>query len=271
MTETRTCAVCGGEVTRRDAQFCSYPCSVVVRRSTIPTEKACVSCGVTMTRREREAAKDWRNRETCSTQCRYAYISRRISEVQPAFIPPPKNCEVCGKSFHKRREESYTTFKAKKACSVTCAAALVSRARSVDWQPRVCTNCGASFSIRGGEKGKYFSKRKCCSPECQFDQMIRVRLKGNPSQHPYPRAWNRALKDQVRQRDGYACQECGVVENGRAHHVHHIDYVKENLIPSNLITLCHSCHGRTCNRANKAYFITRYQAIMAEREREKAA
>ena len=43
------------------------------------------------------------------------------------------------------------------------------------------------------------------------------------------------------------------MENGRRLCVHHIDYDKENLDFDNLISLCHSCHGKT--NFNQNYWI----------------
>jgi DEAD/DEAH box helicase domain-containing protein len=59
-----------------------------------------------------------------------------------------------------------------------------------------------------------------------------------------------ALKDLVRARDGYRCQLCGTIEQGRAHDIHHkvpfrsfASLEQANQI-HNLITLCPSCHHR---------------------------
>jgi DEAD/DEAH box helicase domain-containing protein len=59
-----------------------------------------------------------------------------------------------------------------------------------------------------------------------------------------------SLRDQVRARDGYRCQVCGLLEQGRAHDVHHkipfrsfSSHQQANQF-TNLITLCPSCHRR---------------------------
>ncbi len=64
---------------------------------------------------------------------------------------------------------------------------------------------------------------------------------------PYPLGWTKTFKEQIRYRDGYKCQVCGVPETEcrTRLHVHHIDYNKENLFLSNLISLCSSCHSKT--------------------------
>ncbi len=67
---------------------------------------------------------------------------------------------------------------------------------------------------------------------------------GGISFEPYPLGWNKTFKEQIRYRDKYRCQICGVpeIENGRKLDVHHKDYNKENINENNLISLCKSCH-----------------------------
>ena len=73
---------------------------------------------------------------------------------------------------------------------------------------------------------------------------------------PYPLGWNKTFKEQIRYRDGYKCQLCGVseVENIRKLSIHHIDYDKNNLNEENLISLCQSCHGKT--NFNRSYWLS---------------
>lgn len=70
---------------------------------------------------------------------------------------------------------------------------------------------------------------------------------GGKSFEPYGIAFNRKLKEQIKQRDNYECQECHTTQEqvGYKLHVHHIDFVKTHNCPSNLITLCRSCHAQT--------------------------
>lgn len=59
-----------------------------------------------------------------------------------------------------------------------------------------------------------------------------------------------ALRDRVRARDGFRCQNCGAAENGRSHDVHHKTPFRA--FPTreqanrleNLVTLCSNCHRR---------------------------
>jgi 5-methylcytosine-specific restriction endonuclease McrA len=70
---------------------------------------------------------------------------------------------------------------------------------------------------------------------------------GGKSFEPYNIEFNDKLKEQIRKRDNYACQECGYTQEQlkRKLDVHHIDYNKKNNSPDNLISLCNTCHLQT--------------------------
>ena len=70
---------------------------------------------------------------------------------------------------------------------------------------------------------------------------------GGSSFEPYGTEFNNKLKESVRKRDNYTCQECGIkqIELFYKLNVHHIDYDKQNNVPENLISLCSSCHAKT--------------------------
>ena len=67
----------------------------------------------------------------------------------------------------------------------------------------------------------------------------------------YPLKFNNQLKEFIRNRDNYQCQNCSMTEEehlivvGKVLAVHHIDYDKENCNEYNLITLCDSCNIRS--------------------------
>lgn len=65
--------------------------------------------------------------------------------------------------------------------------------------------------------------------------------RGGISFEPYGKEFNKELKEKIRKRDNYECQECGKSSS----QIHHIDYDKTNNSELNLITLCRSCHAKT--------------------------
>lgn len=76
---------------------------------------------------------------------------------------------------------------------------------------------------------------------------------GGKSFEEYGIEFNNKLKEQIRKRDDYICQECNYTQEelGYKLTVHHINYDKMDNDPENLIALCKGCHGKTnYNREN---------------------
>ena len=74
---------------------------------------------------------------------------------------------------------------------------------------------------------------------------------GGLSFEPYSKEWTSQLKQLVRERDGFQCKICSKSQGSITFSVHHIDYNKKNCHPTNLITLCQSCHMKTNFNRNK--------------------
>jgi len=70
---------------------------------------------------------------------------------------------------------------------------------------------------------------------------------GGKSFEPYGLEFNSEIRQQIRERDNFTCQECNYTEDqlGRTLSIHHIDYDKRNNDPENLVSLCNSCHSQT--------------------------
>jgi hypothetical protein len=98
-------------------------------------------------------------------------------------------------------------------------------------------------------QGAHYSKvTKCHS--CAIKGKNHPNWKDGSSLEDYPSEFNTELKEQIRKRDNYKCQNCEMIEEeniivyGRILDVHHIDYNKENCSQENLITLCQGCNLR---------------------------
>jgi len=66
----------------------------------------------------------------------------------------------------------------------------------------------------------------------------------------YPMEFSTKLRRQIKDRDGWRCQNCGN-DNAKQMRVHHIDYEKQNNDPCNLICVCNSCNVKAnFNRSN---------------------
>lgn len=75
----------------------------------------------------------------------------------------------------------------------------------------------------------------------------------------YSRKWTNKLRQSIRKRDNFTCQNCNTHQNKlkRKLDVHHIDYNKQNCNHNNLISLCNKCHRKTNYRRN--YWTTYFQ------------
>jgi len=64
----------------------------------------------------------------------------------------------------------------------------------------------------------------------------------------YPKHWAE-ISEVIRASRRYKCERCGADLSGRKYllHVHHIDGVKSDINPKNLINLCAICHNSTHN------------------------
>ncbi len=77
--------------------------------------------------------------------------------------------------------------------------------------------------------------------------------KNGLSKEPYGFDFKRILKEQIRQRDNFRCQECFRHQDELRSKsnkpyklmIHHIDFNKRNNNPNNLISLCRNCHTQT--------------------------
>lgn len=178
----------------------------------------------------------------CSTYCR--------SEAQKQRGNVARVCEVCKKPF--RVWKSQTDGENGKYCSWKCYSA----ARR-DRITLKCDVCGKEFetvasaiSLRG---------RKHCSKDCKRIAQTGPHCymwKGGKSFEPYCVAFSRKLKEEVRDAFGRKCFLCGVPENGKKLHVHHVDYDKSQGCKGKrwgLIPLCNSCHAKT-NVHRSLYF-----------------
>jgi len=83
------------------------------------------------------------------------------------------------------------------------------------------------------------------------------------SNKPYSLEFNEKLKLEIRQRDNFECQNCGMTEGehlsvyGTVLCIHHIDYSKENNKRNNLISLCNQCNIRA--NYNREYWKIYYK------------
>ncbi len=119
-----------------------------------------------------------------------------------------------------------------------------------------CKECGKKVTWQTGFK----STSRCSSCIKKNNKYAYINGK---SCEPYSPEFNNELKEQIRKRDNYQCQNCDMTEEehfivlGIKLSIHHIDYDKKNCKEENLLTLCSQCNSRA--NFNRDYWKEFYQ------------
>lgn len=123
---------------------------------------------------------------------------------------------------------------------------------------KICPTCKKEFYVYPSLKRVIHCSRRCAKlgKKQSLESIEKRRIKtcgekhynfqGWRSREPYGKNWDDTLKESIRQRDNYKCQSCGCPQEECFERltVHHIDKIKTNLNPDNLISLCRKCHGK---------------------------
>ena len=162
-----------------------------------------------------------------------------------------QKCERCGKTFHAKKEYSLclNCFFDNHATKCTNCDKILKKHRK-----RIITEENYNYleSLGFGKKRlSYFkiSNMQYCDINCAIEKETPYYYKGIADEE-YPPEFNSVLKRQIIQRDNSKCQLCDTNYNLA---VHHIDYNKQNVDPTNLITLCKHHHTKT--NWNRKYWV----------------
>lgn len=156
-------------------------------------------------------------RRYCSDECK----NKRQSAVPAVF------CKVCGKMFipkpyHGKRQEF---------CSRSC----VKGFHLVEHPKLICEQCGKEFDVypsRLKHGNPRFCSQSCAGNMKKWENERFTRVKS--------KTWNEIRKS-ILERDGYKCARCDSKDKLTVHHIVRWVFTKDDS-PSNLITLCRSCH-----------------------------
>lgn len=259
------CIDCGIPVSFGSAR-CRKCQGLTVRKNRIA--KKCEQCGKVL------FTKPWhKGRKFCSRSCYDQWRSESLSGKNSWNWKGAKVehiCEICENPFWDYPSSN------RRFCSRACQGEW-GRRRPKELHPRwkgglvvlECPVCGISFEIeqcRANDEREHFCSMNCRSTwySENFSGPNSPQWVDGSSFEPYPPEFNNALKLIVRKRDKFACVLCGQPENGRAHDIHHIDGDKTHNDPSNLITMCHSCHIKTNH--NRRFWRTILAPVAQRRE-----
>lgn len=117
-----------------------------------------------------------------------------------------------------------------------------------------CQDCGKEI---------WYGYKRCKS--CSHKKELNHNWKDGISKLPYAFEFTEELKESIRKRDNYTCQNCSMTEkehlivNGTNMIIHHIDYNKKNNTDENLLSLCNQCNVRA--NFNRDYWQDYYTKI----------
>lgn len=231
------CDLCGSEIKRYPSQinstnFCSKNCSKKFKSK--KKEVECKECGKKMLKRPSKINEE---NNFCSLKCSSKYMRNRI-EVK---------CSECGEFFHKVPSEvSDRNF-----CSKKCQKENYSKKITVK-----CQVCASEIE----RSPSHIGDTVFCSYDCEGEWISNNRSgENNPrwkggKERYYGPNWTQ-ISEQVRARDDYKCQRCGVKQKelDRKLDVHHKNKLKDFKVDGsinfneannkeNLISYCRSCH-----------------------------
>lgn len=230
-------------------RFCSRACTGRWRSDFFTGSKAsgwkggdkavksfCEICKKRLTRKQAYKGR------TCSPACKSTKQRHKM---------PKRFCEICNIPLtHRQLSPSRNGRFCSRQCKSVWASRTLTEKKAPGWKgggtTKKCEVCDILFFVNRyrmlNDMGRF------CSRECRgiWHTANLVGKKstnwmGGKSFEPYPHAFNEVFRRKIRARDNQTCAICK--KTGRS--VHHINYVKDDTIPENCITLCASCHGKT--------------------------
>lgn len=132
---------------------------------------------------------------------------------------------------------------------------LISRKNKEKWQdPEYRKRCTANRPDQSGSNNPFFGKKHSDKTKQIISENNsgekNYNWKGGISKEPYCFEFTKGLKEQIKERDDYQCQNPDCWKTNNKLVVHHIDYNKKNCSADNLITLCRSCNSRVNDNRN---------------------
>ena len=240
--ETITCKQCKtvfqAPITYK-RKFCSQECEHKYRLGKSPIivkgnhiKKNCIGCG-----KEFDIPLCRKKRQFCSNECFIKFNSNKII----------LKCENCNKNF-----EIKSYLKNQKFCSTECK-------RTAFYVNHILGEnnyfYGKRFLGFSGKKHTLKARQEMSLAKIgKYEGKNHPRWLGGVSFEPYGLEFNRELKESIRKRDNYLCQECGKTQEELKKKL--FIYCKQNNSLFNLISLCNKCHSKTnSNRKHwESYF-----------------
>lgn len=233
---TYECINCGDESNvskyqfeEQGSKYCSTECRWEFQR----TEKIKVECSGCGNDFEVSSESEKERRSFCSRECQWSEDGYGSAEKKSV-------CDNCGDEFW-RDEYELGRRDGNTYCTHSCSM----EHRKKERVTCECKECGEDFKLLESELNAGEKKGTFCSKSCKYENS---RTAGGLK---YGKGWS-STKREVRSRDNYRCQACGITQDqtkevfGERLHVHHVVpfRLSEDNSKSNLISLCGCCHRR---------------------------
>lgn len=190
------------------------------------------------------------------------------------------NCFFCNKKIVRKKSKLKRYHNRGYFCSKKCYGKWSSqnirgeKHHNYNKRERKCSFCKKKLFIINSAFKK--NKMSFCNRRCYGKWISKNRIGKNSygwidgsTLKEYPRAFNHLLKEFIRKRDNYICQNenCKVPQKEciKVFHVHHIDYNRKNNDPINLILLCQECHYKI-KKHNHKYWQEYYENLQIKRK-----
>lgn len=175
----------------------------------------------------------------CSQRCSVLYKNKHNNPNKIAWNKGIKNSTGTTFSGHHHTEENKILFSKQKTGKKNPNHSNFMKENNPLYNPEI--KLKLSKSLKSSEKFKQAMKER------DFKGSNHPNWNGGTCHEPYPFEWNENLKESIRSRDNYCCVMCNKPQEQELKQklsIHHIDYNKKNIDPSNLITLCNACHTK---------------------------
>jgi len=258
-----TCDHCGKQYSvrpsRSDSKYCGKECQDEAQRGQNnpnwkPKESlTCEWCG--------NKYEVWPSKvedsRFCSRGCHTNWLHDTYSgEDSPHSNRKTKTCEHCGEEFDYPASRDDTGEYERTYCGPECHRQHL--VENPDRHPnhskvqKTCKVCGKEFEVKPTRADAQFCSTRCWGAHISNNWVGHNHPNWEGGRVPYyGENWLR-MRRVVRNRDCFRCQRCGTHEDecDTELHVHHIvplrefDEPEEANTPSNLVTVCASCHGK---------------------------
>lgn len=181
---------------------------------------------------------------TCSPACKGLYMKQRQIAYRGSANNRTTTCAHCGIAIERKPSQiaKYPASYCSRACKKLGQVGKPQLGRQKrDQYP--CETCGKLVTRTPSTALKHvFCSRACADPSTLIPAGEKHPLWRGGNSDPYSPGFTKALKQSIKDRDGYQCRICYRNASETRLTIHHVDLSKTNHDPDNLLTLCDRCH-----------------------------